>query len=132
MIEITNAQSAAIVTALHDGLALPLTRTDEIEEMRLKAYIEIVSDPMNAADTLALGEAIHTAIMLMRVDNMTIDPSALIEIHGSKMVRLAMSYAGVRSSLGEAKNVWSIGSPRQNGWVFTLPENILHDWLSLI
>ena len=130
MIEITSAQSAAIITAMHASLELPMTRATKVEQMRLQAYVEIVADPQNAADTLALGEALNSTVMLMREDSMTIDPSALIEIHGNKMVRLALTYAGVTPCKQTVKTVWTVGSPRPTGQVLKLPESILSDWLA--
>ncbi|GAA6198704.1 hypothetical protein NBRC116598_41490 [Pseudophaeobacter arcticus] len=132
MIEISNAQSASIVSALHSGLALPLTRTNNVEEMRLKAYVEIISDPMNAVDTLALGEAINTTIMLGCEDDVFVEPSALIELHGNRMVSCALLYAGVSPEQSNATTKWRVGRPRSDSRVLTLPTTLLQDWLSEI
>lgn len=130
MIELNNAQCSAIVTAIHNALELPLTRSVEIEEMRLQAYAEIVSDPMNATDTLALGEAIDTKIMLAGKDDLFVDPSALIEVHGKQMVRRALHYAGVSPDEHGTKTVWTFGKPNSRSRILKIPDKMLQEWFS--
>ncbi len=130
MIELSEAQAAAIVTGVHTSLALPLTRSADTGQMRLQAYAEIFSDPMNAVDTLALGEAIDTAIVLECENDMVIEPSEVIELHGIRMASRALMYAGVSPERRNEKTEWRVGSPGPGGRVLTLPATMLQDWLS--
>jgi len=130
MIELSEAQAATIITGVHTSLALPLTRSADTGQMRLQAYAEIISDPMNAVDTLALGEAIDAATMLESENDMVIEPSALIEMHGNRMASRALMYAGVSPERSGARTEWRVGNPGPGGRVLTLPATMLQDWLS--
>lgn len=132
MIDLTDAQSAVILSAIHSGLGLALTHSPDTEHMRLQAYAEIVADPMHAANTLALGEAIDTAVSLTLEPNLIVDPSALIEEHGNRMTRRALMYAGVSPDQRGTKTQWKVGCPRENSSVLKLPPNMLEDWFGIL
>lgn len=123
MLEISSAQSAAIQTAVHHGLGLPLGLPETTQEMRAAAYAEIVSNPDWAAEALSLGEAIDGEILFSRKKDLTVDPSELMEVHPKRMVRLSLKYAGVSSVLRGFKEIWIVG--RGGNDVLKLPATIL-------
>lgn len=126
MFELSSAQRAAIQTGIHDGLGLPLGRPDTKVEMQMAAYAEIVSNPDWASDTLALAEAIDSAILLTRKSDLSVDPSEVMEVHAKPMVRLSLMYAGVSPVAKGNKEIWMVG--RGGNEVLKLPATILDDW----
>lgn len=121
MLDLSEAQSATIISTLHSSLSLPLKVSEDTRELQLQAYISIISNPMNAIEALALGEAINAFILLNDGKDFVIDVASLRDAHHPRILRRALMYAGVQPIESGAKTVWHFGAPSANASVISIP-----------
>ncbi len=121
--ELTVADRAALLTAMRQSLDLHLDDGGSVA-----TFCEAVSFADDLPATLMLAEAIDSKVSLFEAHIFTIDPTALIEVHGGALVSLALRMACVDRVENGARTMWKIGNAGPNDPILKLESDLLKNW----